>query len=120
REALGEGLAGPALADGVDPHLRGHEDLAARDARVRDGRADAGLVAVDRRGVDVAVAELERRAHGRELVPVAALEDAEAEPGHRVAVVEREGGGDGVGHRGSIARPPATRPGADRVLASAS
>ena len=44
--------------------LRGDEDLVARHAAVAQGAADARLVAVGLRGVDVAVAELERPANG--------------------------------------------------------
>ena len=63
--------------------LRGHEHLVAGHAAGAKRRADARLVAVVLRRVDVAVAGLERPAHGvLGLRPVRHLPDAESEQRH--------------------------------------
>ena len=72
-----------------------------------DRRADALFVAVDRGGVDVAVADLERLAHGALGLVGRHLEDAVAELRDGVAVVEFECRNR---HGSSL------RPGADRRL----
>ena len=65
------------------------EDLLARHAAVAKGAADARLVAVCLRGVDMAVAELQRPADRvLGLGPVRDLPDAEAENRNLVAVCE--------------------------------
>ena len=63
-EALQAGVEGAQraiVALVVVPELGRHEHLLARDAAVANAGADVGLVAVDARGVDVAVAEAQRR-----------------------------------------------------------
>jgi hypothetical protein len=72
----------------VVPQLRGDEQLSRGDAAAGDGRADARFVAVDRRGVDVAVADLEAFADRALRVRRRNLEHAVAELGDVVAVVE--------------------------------
>ena len=66
-----------------------HEDVVPRYAAVGEATADLALVAVDRRGVEVAVAGLEGdrcRAHG---VLALDLPGAEAEQRHARAVRQR-------------------------------
>ena len=78
------------FASGVE--LRGDEDLVARHAAVAEGTADALLVAVGLRGVDVAVAELQRPANRVLAVrPVRDLPDTKAEKRDLVAVGEHAG-----------------------------
>src|SRR4051794_22002059 len=61
------------------PELGGDEDRAALEAGCADRLPDLGLVAVGLRGVDVAVAELERTRHVLDRLLRRDLEDAEAE-----------------------------------------
>ena len=69
--------------------LRRDEDLLARDAAVAQGPADALLVAVGLRRVDVAVAELERPPHRvLGLRPFGHLPHAKREEGNLVAIGE--------------------------------
>src|SRR6185312_13606499 len=63
----------------VVPQLRGDEDVLARDAAVADRGADIGLVAVDARGVDVAIAEPQRGGDRGATVLRRGLPDAEAD-----------------------------------------
>ena len=79
------GLGDRVLAARVE--LGGDEHLVARHAAVPQRLADAGLVAVGLRGVDVPVTELKRHAHGvRAGRPVGNLPDAEPEHGQLVSV----------------------------------
>src|SRR3954468_9579860 len=72
--------------------LRGDEDLPARHAAVAKRTTDALLVPVCLRGIDVAVAELERPANRiLRLGPVRDLPDAEGEERDLVAVGEYAG-----------------------------
>jgi hypothetical protein len=69
--------------------LRRDEDLLPRDAAVAQRPSDARLVAIGLRGVDVAVAELERPADGPECEQaVRRLPDAESQSRHPRAVGE--------------------------------
>jgi hypothetical protein len=83
----------------VVPELGREEKFAARDAAPRDRRADALLVAVDRGGVDVPVPDREGFGHGALGVGRRNLEDAVAELGDVVAVVELHRGDR---HRSSL------------------
>ena len=76
------------------PQLGGDEQLVAVDAGALDRLADAQLVAVRGRGVDVAVADLEGVADDPIGLVGVDLEDSEAELRDRVAVVE-----DDLGYR---------------------
>jgi hypothetical protein len=87
-------------AGAVRWQLRRDEHLGPRDAAVPQCGTDLGLVAVDRGGVDVAVADVEGGAgRGQRLVPEE-LPGAEAEQRHPPAVGQRRGvrGQDGIGH----------------------
>jgi hypothetical protein len=84
------------------PQLGGDEQLVARDVGGGDRLAHLGLVAVDRRGVDVAVAELERLRDRVRRVGRRDLEDTEAELRDRDAVGERQRGDLDLAHRDGI------------------
>jgi hypothetical protein len=75
-----------------DPDLGLEEHLGAIDARGAHSVADLTLVAVGGGGVDQPVALPQRGRDGRRGLLRRALEHAEAEGGHRHAVVERHGG----------------------------
>ena len=85
-QRLVEGRSGISLA--VIPQLRGDEELLARDAGRGNRTAHAFLVAVDSCGVDVAVAHLEGFEDQLFGLLRVNLEDAEAELGDSVAIVE--------------------------------
>ena len=90
--------------------LAGDEDLVARDPGLADGQADLALVAVHLRGVDVPVADLERRGRGLDGVLGLDLEDAEAQLGDLDAVVQGDRGratGRLPSDRGGAAHPGA-------------
>ena len=74
------------------PQLRGDEELVTWDAGFLDGATHAALVAVERRGIDVAVADLERVTDDPLRLVGIDAEHAEAELGDGVAVVEGERG----------------------------
>ena len=76
--------------------LGGDPDLGARDARVADGGADLGLVAVGEGGVDVAVAGLEGGEDGVVDLVGGGLPGAEADDGDLGARVEGRGAPGGV------------------------
>ncbi len=82
------GLGGRVGARGIE--LRRDEDLVARDAAVAQRAADARLVAVGLRGVDVPVARLERPAH-RVLTLGAVLDLPHAQPDRGDRVTVRQG-----------------------------
>jgi hypothetical protein len=92
REALVD--RGERLVTGlaVVPELRRDEQLVPRDAAGGDGTSDAFLVAVDGRGVDVAVTGLEGVADDALGLRGIDFEDAEAELRDGVSVVEGEEG----------------------------
>ncbi len=95
-----EGLVGRALF--AVAQLGGDEDFLARNARCGDGGTDAGLVAVGRGGVYVAVAGLERVFDDALRFFRRHLEHSEAELRDLNAVVEgqlRDGGFMNLGHR---------------------
>jgi hypothetical protein len=89
-EAALEGA--PLPAGGARRQLGGEEQLLARDAAVADRPADLALVAVHGGGVDVAVADLQRRVDGRLAARPRHLPGAEADQRHGATVVERHGG----------------------------
>ena len=95
-----EGGPRVGLAGVLDPQLGGDEQLVAGMPLLAHGPADRLLVAVGGGGVDVPVADLERR--GDRLLGLLRgdLVDAEAEDRHLDAVVEGHGG-NGCGHEGS-------------------
>jgi hypothetical protein len=73
---------GQLVAAGVlDPDLGGEEEVGARDAAFRDGLADFGFIAIDLRGVDGAVADVQRGAHGIDDGLAGEAEGADAEDG---------------------------------------
>ena len=84
--------------------LGGDEQLVARDAAGRDRAADALLVAVHLRGVEVPVAHLERLLDHLAGSPRGHLEDAEAELGDGGAVVELDSGTVMQGMTSSVPR----------------
>src|SRR4029453_1201838 len=88
--ALVEGVQGLVVAVVADPDLRLDEDLVTGEVRPVDRLADLALVQVRGSGVDVAVADLQSGCHGVPGLGGGGLEDAEAERGHRDAVVEFE------------------------------
>ena len=77
----------------ADPQLGGDEDLVAVDAGAADALADLALVVVGGGGVDQPVAVAQRGLDGGGGLLGRALEDAQAEGGHRDAVVQRQGRG---------------------------
>src|SRR5580693_4954831 len=85
-----ERLAGGVGLVGVVAQLAGDEDVAPVEARLGDGLAHLGLVAVHLGGVDVPIAGFERGAHGGRRVLRLDLEDAEAELRDGLAVVQRD------------------------------
>ena len=93
--------AAGVVAVGVVVQLGGDEQLVARDAGRGDRGADARFVAVHRRGVDRAVAGLERGADGPFGLVGRNLEHAEAELRHVVAAVE----GDATVGTSAMSRP---------------
>src|SRR5690606_6373674 len=84
------------------PQLGGHEQLVAGDAGGGDGAADALLVLVDRRGVDMAVSDLEGVGHHPLGLVGLDEEDTEAELRDLVAVVERDRGNGHGHHAGTV------------------
>src|SRR5680860_477194 len=84
------------------PELGGHEHRIAVESRIADRRTDAGLVVVDRRSVDVAVARLERHRHGGLRLVSRHLKHAVAELWDLDAVVADEVGD--LSHCASLAR----------------
>ena len=89
---LVEGVQRGVVAVVGDPDLGLEEDLVAGQAGGGERTADAGLVAVHRGGVDVAVAGLQRDPNGRNELLRRSLVDAEAEGQHLHAVVQGESG----------------------------
>ena len=85
-------MLGAASLSGIAPareELRRDEHLVARDAALAQRPSDACLVAVCLRGVDVAVSQLQRRAHGlNALRSVGDLPYAEPEQRHHRPVGE--------------------------------
>ena len=81
------------------PQLGGDEDLVAGDAGAADALADLALVVVGGGRVDQPVAVTQRGLDGGGGLLGRALEDAQAEGGHRDAVVQRQGRGRCRGHR---------------------
>ena len=73
----------------VVPEFCGDERLGAGDAAARQALPDAGLVAVSRGGVDMAIAGLQRRLDDVGGRAGRRLPDAEPELGNRPAVIER-------------------------------
>jgi hypothetical protein len=102
RQAVVEGAQGIVVRLGVVPQLGGDEQLLARDAGCGDGLAHALLVAIDRRGVDAAIARVERRGDGCDDLVGGDLEHAEAELRDLGAGVEREAWD--LGHRSEVTR----------------
>ncbi len=85
--------------------LAGHEDVFAVQTRLANGLADALLVAVHLRGVDVAVADLEGLQRRILRLGRRNLEDAETELRNLDAVVQCDGGHSGHGfHANRFAR----------------
>ena len=76
----------------ADPQLGGDEDLVAVDAGAADALADLALVVVGGGRVDQPVAVAQRGLDGGDGLLGRALEDAEAEGGHRDAVVQLQAG----------------------------
>ena len=70
------------------PHLRGDEQLIARDAAVANGTANAFFVVVQRCRVDEAVARVQGGAHGFDDLVRRHQEDAEAQLRHLELVVQ--------------------------------
>jgi hypothetical protein len=89
--ALVEGVQGLVVAVVGDPDLGLDEDLGSIDAGGRDGLPDLAFVAVGGGGVDVPVADLERRFDCGGRLIRRALKDAESKGWHLDAVVERQG-----------------------------
>jgi hypothetical protein len=85
----------------VRRHLRREPDVLAGHARVGDPLAHLALVLVPARGVDVAVADLERVAHALAAVVAGQAEGAEAELG-QLDPLDRDGLGSGVDARHGI------------------
>jgi hypothetical protein len=83
----------------ADPDLRLKEHVIAGDARAADAFAHLLLVEVGRRGVDEAVAVAQCRLDCGGGLLGRGLKDAQAEGGHRDAVVQRQGGGRCRAHR---------------------
>ena len=97
-EALGDRGTRLVAVVAVVPELGGDVELVARDAAASHCAADSLLVAVARRRVDHAIADLEGVLdRPLALAVIADLEHAETELGHLDTVVE----GDGV-HRASL------------------
>jgi hypothetical protein len=86
-----------AVGEVVDPDLGGQEDLVARHAGGRQGRADVLLVAIGLGGVDVAVAQLQRPFDQRLGGAVVQLPSAQADGGDQD--IARTDGGNELGHR---------------------
>lgn len=82
----------------ADPHLRLDEDVAAIDSGAANRLADLALVAICGGGVDVPVADGERRLNSSDCFPGRRLEDAEAEGWQLEAVVQSERGDGGGRH----------------------
>ena len=84
------------------PQFGGHEEVLALHQAAGEGLrkhgADLGLVPINGRAVDVAVAALERRLDGGADLAGRRLPRAQADDGHGLAGVERQGGvlGHGV------------------------
>jgi hypothetical protein len=115
-EALLQRAPGLVVAMGVVEALRGHEDLVAGQAGGPDRLADALLVAVGRRRVDVAVAGPERAAGDGGGVLGRHLEDAEAELGDVDGAAQRDAR-NLLGHSGhppALTGAPRTQTGAGR------
>jgi hypothetical protein len=91
-EALGQRPRRALGALAVVPQLGRDEDLVARQARGRQPLPHTGLVAVDRGGVDVAVARLECEPDGLLGLTVRDLEDAVAQLRDRDVAAEVDGG----------------------------
>ena len=112
----GEGSAGVVRAVETVVEPAGDEHLRAVQTRSAHALAGALLVAVHLRGVDVAVARVQRHSDGPGGLGRVDLEDAEAELGDRGAVVQGDRGngarGPTVSPRGSacpLSRPTAAR-----------
>ena len=78
-----------ALAEMLDPHLGGKEDIAAVDARGSDGRAHLLFVEIALRRIDMAIPYLERVAHAALALVLRHLVHAVAQLGHLHAVRKR-------------------------------
>ena len=105
------GVEGPARVVGPMgrvAELAGDEHIVTREAGGADALADPALVAVHLRGVDVAVARLERLLHGPGGVPRCDLEDPEPELRDGPAVVEPDAGG--AAHRSPSSEGPTIDP----------
>ena len=111
-----EGAQRAVVALVVVPELGRHEQLLARDAAGANAGADVCFIAVDARGVDVAVADAQRLQHrlarrraGR------CLPDAQPNLRNHGARIQRDRGGRHVGH-GQVLTPgaPGRHVGADR------
>jgi hypothetical protein len=63
----------------IPPHLRGYEDLFTRNLRSFQAFSDLALIAIHLRGVDVAIALLQRRRHDLDARLVLQPHRAEAE-----------------------------------------
>ena len=88
----------------IVPELGRHKDLVARDAAAPDRVTHVAFVSVDARGVDMAVARLERGFHRRaRFLSRAGFENAQTEARNHDAVVE----GQCLFHRGLCAQPTA-------------
>jgi hypothetical protein len=89
------------LGDWVIPprmELRGDEHLVTRHATVAERTADALLITVRLRRVNVPIPGIERPAHGVDaLTPVRHLPDAKAEHGHPVPVCQQAHSAIGCG-----------------------
>ena len=96
--ALLEGVQRLVVSVVADPDLGLQEHVRTIQARAVDRFADLALVAVGRGGVDVPVPRAERGPDGVSGFVGGRLEDAEAEGGHRDAVVQFQGRGRGGSH----------------------
>ncbi len=75
-----------------DPDLGGQVDLIARHTGVGNGLADLGFIAVDLCGIDGAVADIQRVAHGVDHGLVFEAEGAETEGGDSHGELQQRGG----------------------------
>ena len=85
-----EGVQGLVVAVLVVPDLRGDEHVLARQPGPGDALADAGLVVVERGGVDMAVAGFQGDLHGIGRRGIRDLVHTEPELGDAVTVIERK------------------------------
>ncbi|KAG0749133.1 hypothetical protein G6F24_015282 [Rhizopus arrhizus] len=103
-----------------DPHLGGQVQIVARHTRFGDGLADFGFIAIDLRGVDGAVADLQRVAHRVDHGLVLQAEGAETKGGDSHGKLQRgEGSSRRRGPMCSTTSPPSEAPRAMPMLNAA-